>query len=806
MIGQEKPESQVPHGRPVFRPDDIPPQLRPDLPIWVVWGPAGDGHADKCPRDPRHLRPAPPNAGQWFTLEGCLAAVQANPERLFGVGRMMNAAEDGIVGIDLDHVMECDAGVEFLDEIRRAMPFAYVERSPSGTGVRLFAWAPAAVAEMKAKGRESVKNARYPVEGCGVEIYANGRGGRHLTITGDTIHRGDLEVDSSRAVLDLVTSLEPKARPAAVQAQAHDSTATDADVARAMLPLLADARAGDHDEWIGVGLACMAAGLTLADWLEFSRRCPAKFDAAECERRWATFSPRTAKVSWLVAKAQEDAGKGQVRDAFRELHRGKPRGPGWNHAKELQREFHAEARGGDLAARKERAEAVRAAERAEIEATEYACLDEFVEEHRHAWRYVAARGNWLQFREGWWRYDAEGRLPALVRSAVEAKFPPKLHTIMRANSIAAAARAPMHLEVGELDRDPWVIGVGHRGAGKVVDLRTGEIRAARAEEFVTRSTDVMPAPGAPTWARCLEEWARGDGELVTYLRRIAGYWLSGSVAYHEFYVLHGPPGTGKSRFVEAIAAAMGPSYAGGINLAAILDTGGNSHSTSRAKLCGLRLAHTSEIPEGAAWNESALKSITGGDTITGNFKYHDEFSFAPTHKLVISTNHLPRVRDTGPLRRRVRVIPFEAKVARDPALPEILAAEAAGILAWAIEGAREVAELLAHREAMPMPAAVRKASEEYLDAEDWFGQFVEDRCQVDPGAGHWFTPSEALVKEFTDWAPKAGISPHASITARMLGNELPRRYGLKPKQLATGDRCRGWSGIRLRRLGEEIPV
>jgi len=808
MIGPHETGSQAPHKTPAFNPAAIPTELDRGE-VWVTWGgrtvneSTGELKLDKAPRSPRGTAVSSTAKG-WFKLGACLAAVRKHPEQLFGVGRMLNAAEDGIVAVDLDHVLDHAEGIELVDELKRSMPHAYFERSPSGNGVRMFAWAPGAVAKCIEGGREFVQRAAWPVEGCQAEFYAYARGRRYVTVTGDVIHPGDLTVDSSAAVLALAERIKPQAlarEPKGGNVTTPASDATDADVARAMLPLLGAHRAEDRSEWIRVMLALKAAGLGLDEFIEFSRRCPAKFDAADCEAKWKSAVPQRANVAWLVAMAGEDAGPEARRAALRELHARAPRGPGWKHAPADRSKLHAEARETDLADRRDAVEAERIV-------SEITCLREFVEEQRERWRWIGGREQWIEWRAGWWRIDVEGRFADLARTAVELHFPAPMHTLGRASTLVSNARDPMRIEAGKLDVAGDVIGVGPRGEERIVNLRTGETRQARPEDHVTRSTGIMPGGDAPTWRACLDRWTCGDAELVRYLQLVAGYWLTGSVALHEFYLLHGAGRDGKSTFVDLVAAAMGP-YAGGVNVSALLASDREAHPTSKAKLAGLRLAHSGELPKGSEWNESAIKALTGGDRITARFVNQDEFDFDPTHKLVIHTNTLPRIREGGRAwERRMRVIPFRAQVSDaedDRSLRGKLTAELPGILAWLIEGARQVLAITGQGKGLTVPEAVRRASGDYLADEDWFGQWLADRCDVDAGE-RWFTPARELIEDFDGWRESSGMPRHMALTPRQLMAELPKR-GLKPEQLTTGSRPRGWRGIRLKaKFAGEIPI
>lgn len=817
MIGQTSVPSQVSPNRPHFSPENIPPSLVPGR-LWVVWGGvAADARGvpkfDKAPRSPKgEHRPIGSDAGEWFTFGDCLAALNACPERIFGLGRMMNAAEDGIIGVDLDHVLEHERGREYVDELLRRMPHAYFERSPSGSGVRIFAHAPGAAAEIQAGGRECLTRRDWPGPGCSIEFYAYARGKRYLTITGDSIHRGDLAADSSAAVRDLVAEFAtPRSRtsPTSGTSPAAPSAELEpADVARAMLPLLGDARAAEYHEWIKIGLACKGAGLGLEDWIGFSKRCPPEFNLTECAKKWATFKPTRANVSWLRAKAVEDAGEDRVREILRELHRHQPRGPGWKLAPEDRRKFHAEDRAASLDARRADREQARQKLADEIRHTEITCLREFIEEHRDRWRWIDAREKWIEWREGWWRFDAEGRISELARSTVERSFPASMHRLGVANALVRDAQASMRFGFGELDVEREIIGVGPRGAERIVDLASGQMRPATPEDLVLRSTGIESGGDAPTWRRCLREWTCDDADLARYLQLVAGYCLTGSVALHEFYVLHGDGGDGKTKFLEWIARAMGP-YAGGVNVSALLASENEAHPTSRAKLAGLRLAYSSELPKGSEWNESRMKQLTGGDTITARFMGMNEFDFPPTHKFILATNTLPRIREGGPSwDRRIRVIPFRAQfsgTSADRALDAKLAPELPGILAWMLEGARDVLEFIRRGAAPPMPEAVRLANGEYLASEDWFGQFIEDRFEIDAAEPGWWCSTEEIIESFNAWRVAAGMSTRLELNARALAHELRRRK-LDRKQATSGERKQGWTGIRPRRDSSPVPV
>lgn len=154
-----------------------------------------------------------------------------------------------------------------------------------------------------------------------------------------------------------------------------------------------------------------------------------------------------------------------------------------------------------------------------------------------------------------------------------------------------------------------------------------------------------------------------------------------------------------------------------------------------AEVKGKRLLIAAEMQEGARLNDSTVKQLCSTDDVFAEKKYKDPFSFKPCHTLVLYTNHLPRVSasDDG-IWRRLIVIPFNAKITGKSDIKnygEYLYDNAGeSILAWVIEGAKKVIDLDYQ---IPVPACVKKAIDEYRSQNDWFGHFMEDKCETGDG-------------------------------------------------------------------------
>ena len=194
----------------------------------------------------------------------------------------------------------------------------------------------------------------------------------------------------------------------------------------------------------------------------------------------------------------------------------------------------------------------------------------------------------------------------------------------------------------------------------------------------------------------------------------------------------------------------------------------------------------SEIPKGKTWDESTIKDLTGGDTITARFMRGDFFDFDPQLSLFIAGNNMPSFKGVDEaIRARVMLIPFTVTFPaekRDLHLEDKLWAEAPMILQWAIDGA-----IKWQRDGLKIPESVSGASNEYFDDEDTLGQFLADETISDPDA---FTTTTDLHHRFKQWCEIQGLQPW---TLRTLQKEV------KGRGYQTGRRSKGagFSGLRV---------
>lgn len=425
--------------------------------------------------------------------------------------------------------------------------------------------------------------------------------------------------------------------------------------------------------------------------------------------------------------------------------------------------------------------------------TEDALALAFTRRYHRDWRYVAAWGRWLVWDGQRWRTEDTLAATDLIRSvcrqtalrADNPKVAAKLASAGTVSGVERLARADRRhaATTEEWDADPWLLNT----PGGVVDLKTGRKRANERSDRMTKITTATPDGECPQWTAFLSDVTGGDVELQTYLQRMVGYCLTGATSAHALFFLYGTGANGKSVFANVISTILG-DYAATASMDTFVETRGDRHPTDLAGLRGARFVTAIETEQGRRLNESKVKAITGGDKISARFMHKDFFEYTPQFKPVIVGNHKPAIRNIDEaMRRRLHMIPFTVTIPpdrRDPRLTEKLLAERDGILAWAVAGC-----LAWQREGLKPPACVQAATEEYFEAEDALGRWIDERCVREPNA-------KSLTAElFSDWKQWAEASGEFIGSQRRFSDLLITR-GIEKWRNSAG--VRGFQGIGLK--------
>jgi putative DNA primase/helicase len=445
--------------------------------------------------------------------------------------------------------------------------------------------------------------------------------------------------------------------------------------------------------------------------------------------------------------------------------------------------------------------------------TDTGLAERFADQHREKVLYCPKWNEWLVWDEVRWRRNDLSQIDKLAKEtvfslyrevdSVESRDERRMLTTF-ANKAEAASRREAMLRLAQaevanilpddLDKDPYLLGI----PDGVVDLRTGEIKPADRSLLISKITSVSPRGEPPQlWLEALHKIFSGNEELIRFLQQLFGYCLTGLTTHHYLPIFYGCGRNGKSLILETALGVLG-DYATRVSSELLVADKGDKHPTMVASLQGVRLAICQETARGASLDEALVKTLTGGDMVTARKMRQDYYQFKPTHKIILSTNHKPRVRGTDrAIWARLLLVPFNVtfwdpdkgergpdELKADKQLPEKLRKEYPEILHWMIQGAVSLFQDDFH-----IPEIVLDSTEDYKQREDILSDWIEDQCAIEPNAK---TPTKDLWESYEQWCSDNGEDP---ISKKAFSNALSER-GFPSTKGSKGKKCR--AGISLK--------
>lgn len=351
------------------------------------------------------------------------------------------------------------------------------------------------------------------------------------------------------------------------------------------------------------------------------------------------------------------------------------------------------------------------------------------------------------------------------------------------------------------DRDPWLLAI----TNGVIDLKTGECRDGQAKDYIRT---VAPTEWNGLYTECprftqfLNEIFddRTENErlqLITFLQRLLGYAITGLTQEHLFPILFGEEGrNGKDTLLALLKSVLGP-IAGAISNDVFIATdkwrSPGAATPHLVDLQGKRIVWGSETKQGDKLNISQVKHITGGGEISARANYGNQYTYQPTHTLLLITNYKPHAdaRDQAFWERAI-LIEFRTRFVDDPKAPnerkkdsnliEKLKAEASGILAWLARGCLKWQD-----QGLSKPESVIMATDKYRQSEDRLQAYIDECCYVwDENAT---IKASVLYSDYKDWCKNSGFT---GMNEKLFSTEMGKKY---PKK--RGNSGNYYHGIRL---------
>lgn len=336
----------------------------------------------------------------------------------------------------------------------------------------------------------------------------------------------------------------------------------------------------------------------------------------------------------------------------------------------------------------------------------------------------------------------------------------------------------------QMDADPWLLNVQNG----TIDLHDGSLKEHDRAQLMTKICPIEyqlnQAAECPVWISFLNKVMDNDPDLVSYLQRLCGYWLTGIVREQMLPILWGDGANGKTTFINVIMDILGMSYSMKAPADFLMAKRTENHPTEKADLHGKRFVACSETKNNRGLDESMVKELTGTERIRARRMREDSWEFFPTHKIVLCTNHRPTVdgADHG-IWRRLRLIPFTvtfwdadkgedgpAELRQDKTLPDRLKEEYPAILAWMVKGCLDWS-----RYGEGLPDVVKLATGDYQQGEDVLAGFFEECCVI--GASYRVSATD-LYRHYTTWA---NVNHYRSVNQKNFGLAMASRKFQKTK-------------------------
>jgi putative DNA primase/helicase len=427
-------------------------------------------------------------------------------------------------------------------------------------------------------------------------------------------------------------------------------------------------------------------------------------------------------------------------------------------------------------------------------------------------RYCPGFKKWLVWDGRRWAVDGQGFARRLAKKtmleylaqAVDAEdkdhrtFAYRSLDAKRIGNLLTMAECELVITPDQLDTHPFLLNF----LNGMLDLETGVLLPHNSERYLTKLVhyNYNPQAECPLFlgfiARIMGNHADASEpeldraeRMVEYLKRSIGYSLSGTTEEKAVFVPFGSGNNGKTTLLSTFLHLL-EEYAVLLQVDTLMvRQESNNTQADLADLRGARFVMTSETEEGQRLSQGKLKRITQGmGKIKATRKYENPIEFPETHKLWMDTNSKPVIRaaDDQATFNRLHPIPFTVTIPTeeiDKSLPRKLLAEAEGILAWAVEGAKEW-----RRKGLGKPPEVTAANDDWKAENDQLGRFIGDCCVVGDSVSGKARP---LYMCYREWAEGAG---ETAVTETMFGRRL------KAREFAKVDRKYGavYIGIALR--------
>lgn len=694
------------------------------------------------------------------------------------------AVGSGIGAFDIDHCIREDGTLnDTADTVLSIFPTAYVEKSPSGKGLRGFFHVPEDYVYDKTV--YYINN-----RGKGLEVYMPGATNRFVTVTGDVYRTGEIPNDETAMTTLLDTLMKRNKQVQQTHFQHHSYLEDEAVITHANEASNSEKFkklfAGEWEDLYGSQSdADMALLSILAFWcgcdeeqmdriFRTSGLMRPKWDRKQAGSTYGAISIRntvnTCASVYIPVNAQDI-----VDEEFANLD-----------ADDKEAE-----RPPDITKLTLTLEEMAPHTNPRYGRDEIGLGNMFADFFKPIARYNSERGIWFVYDGVVWQPDMENLKVAelaklladklylfalkITEEDVRKRFIDRVRKLQQRkhrDTMLKDAKSVFPLSMKQYDQDIYLFNCKNG----TLDLRTMEFREHRPEDFLTKVSPVIYDPDAdcPRWRTFITEIMQGDNARADYLQKAIGYSLTGDTKMECLFILYGPTSrNGKGTTMESILRIMGEygKNADPTMLQAKFNSQSGGPSEEIARLAGSRFVNISEPEKKITLDAALTKRLTGNDTITARYLHENSFEFRPNFKIFINTNHRPNITDLTLFESgRIKIIPFDRHFEENEQDKDLKSTFAkpenmSGILNWMLEGYK-----LFRSQGLAMPDSVVQATTDYQIFSDKMGQFFDECIEEKEGCE---LRRGAVYTRYKEWCGENGYRAEA---AKNLNQEIEKRY------------------------------
>jgi putative DNA primase/helicase len=376
------------------------------------------------------------------------------------------------------------------------------------------------------------------------------------------------------------------------------------------------------------------------------------------------------------------------------------------------------------------------------ELNERSLAETFTQDFETRWRYNADEGYWLQWvGTHWARQQTHQFLEVLghytsqfahmfrLLGDITHSEAVKLKSQRTVAALEKICRSmPSFLAYSTLfDADPFLLGT----PGGTVDLRTGLMRSASPDDYITMITSVTPAKRGtklgPLFKKFIHDITCDDEDLIKTLQQWFGISAQGTSRDQRILFIYGPGGNGKGVLLRTVAILLGPHAVSAPRDLLMLEKY-SQHTTHQVDVLNARMAIATEVDDDATWDTALVKNLTGGDEMTVNRMRQDPFRIIARCSISIAGNRKPALKGIDEaIRRRFLVVTFNFKV--EKVIPDLeklfVSKEGPAILRWIIDGSVQREQ----EGQLHVAQVIRDDTEDYFAEEDVLGDFINTHLE-----------------------------------------------------------------------------